>query len=74
MLFPLLMLATPRIGPPPNVCAPRLELEMEFEDEDPAEDDPLESEFPVAPELADEELSEDEPADVAFPALPLAAF
>src|SRR5580658_2863111 len=68
MPFSLLMLATPRIGPPPNVWPARLELEIEFCDEDPFDDDPFSfaSEFP-------EELSDEPPAD-AFPELPPAEF
>ena len=69
MLFSLLMLATPRIGPPPNVCPPRLELEIEFGDEDPFEDDP----FGFASGFPEEELSEEPSAD-AFPELPPAEF
>src|SRR5580700_6211071 len=68
MPFSLLMLATPRIGPPPNVWPARLELEIEFCDDDPFDDDPFSfaSEFP-------EELSDEPPAD-AFPELPPAEF
>jgi hypothetical protein len=78
MLFSLLVLATPRIGPPPNVCAPRLELLTEFGDDDPdeddpEEDDPFEFEFPSASEFPAEELSDEAP-DAAFPELPLAEF
>ena len=69
MLFSLLVLATPRIGPPPNVCPPRLELEMEFDDGDPDEDDP----FEFASGLPEEELSDAPPAD-AFAELPPAEF
>ena len=57
MVFALLVLATPRIGPPPNVGPlkpdPELELVLEFED-----DDPDEFEFPDTSELPEDELPE----------------
>src|SRR5258708_18642092 len=37
MLFALLALATPRIGPPPNVGPLKPELELDFEGEAPGE-------------------------------------
>ena len=59
MLFALLALATPSIGPPPNVgpLKPEVELEPELELED---DDPGEFEFSSASEeLPEEGLPED---------------
>jgi hypothetical protein len=56
MVLALLVLATPRIGPPPNVCPLKPELEFGLEPED---DDPDEVEFPDAPDgLPEDELPE----------------
>jgi hypothetical protein len=55
----LFVLATPRMGPPPNV-GPLKPLEFGDEDPDPGED---EFEFPPGPE----ELLEDEPPEEEFP-------
>jgi hypothetical protein len=43
MVLALLVLATPKIGPPPNVCPLMPELELE-------DDDPGEFEFPSVPD------------------------
>jgi hypothetical protein len=82
MLFALLVLATPRIGPPPNVCPlkPEPEPVLELEDDDPDEVElpPASEELPEE-ELPEEELPEDEEdespelpvAEVCAPALPV---
>jgi hypothetical protein len=82
MLFALLVLATPRIGPPPNVGPlkpePELDPGLELEDADPGD-----FEFPSASEglpeeelpgeeLPEEELPEDELPEDESPELPLA--
>jgi hypothetical protein len=72
MLFSLLVLATPRIGPPPNAgpLKPNPELEFVFELED---DDPAEFEFsPGSEELPEEELPEEELPEEELPESPLA--
>jgi hypothetical protein len=81
MLFALLVLATPRIGPPPNVCPfkpePGLEPVPELEDDDPDEFElPPASEALPAEELPEEALPEDESAElpvaeVCAPELPV---
>jgi hypothetical protein len=82
MLFALLVLATPRIGPPPNVCPFKPEPGLEPELEEVEDDDPGEFELPPASEalpeeeLPEEELPEDESAElpvaeVGAPALPV---
>ena|SRR6267378_1751678 len=68
MLFSLLVLATPRIGPPPNVGP--LKPEPELEDDDPEGDDPGEFEFPAV----SDELPEDASPEDALSELPLAEF
>jgi hypothetical protein len=74
MLFALLVLATPSIGPPPNVGPlkpePELERALEFED-----DDPDEFEFPsVSDGLPEEELPEEELPEDVSPESPLGGF
>src|SRR5208283_822502 len=55
MLFCLLVLATPSIGPPPKVCPLKPEPELEAEDDEPGDDDPGEFEFsPVSDELPED--------------------
>ena len=67
MVLALLVLATPYIGPPPNVGPlkpePELEVPLEFEEDNP-------DEFEVPP--AADELPKDEPPEAEFPASPLA--
>jgi hypothetical protein len=71
MLFSLLVLATPRKGPPPNVGPLKPEPELELDD------DPGEFEFPPASEelpeeeLPEEELPEDELPEDVLPESPL---
>jgi hypothetical protein len=55
----LLVLATPSIGPPPNVCP----LGLELGDDDPG---PVEAP-PVSGELPEEELPEEEPLEEELP-------
>src|SRR5580658_557895 len=67
MVFALLALATPSIGPPPNVCP--LGPDSEFEDDDPPEFDfsPESDESPEG-ELPAGELPESPLAEVGVPA------
>jgi len=77
MVFALLVLATPRIGPPPNVGP----LKGELEGDDPGEFDPGEFEFPSVSEgFPEEELPEEAlpeelpgspPTGFCVPALPV---
>src|ERR1700686_5118840 len=79
MVFALLVLATPRIGPPPNVGP----LKGELEGDDPGEFDPGEFEFPSVSEgFPEEELPEEAlpeelpgspPTGFCVPALPVCA-
>src|SRR5208282_808818 len=65
-VFALLVLATPRIGPPPNVgpLKPEPELESALEDDDPGE-------FEAPAASPEDELPDDELPNDGLPALPL---
>jgi hypothetical protein len=68
IVLALLVLATPSIGPPPNVCPLGPELELELGDDDPGPVEPP----PVSAELPEEELLEEELLEEELPESPLA--